>query len=119
MAVEVKNFSSPDETRPFQGKGQAKVVQLAGHTVGEGTFEAGWRWSENVKPIAGTDSCQVSHLGYVLSGAMTIYMDDGSQVELKAGDVFAIPPGHDAEVKGPEDCVMVDFGEIGGYAKAG
>ncbi|MFN8217267.1 MAG: cupin domain-containing protein [Solirubrobacterales bacterium] len=95
------------------------MVQLAGHTVGEGTFEAGWRWSENVKPIAGTDSCQVSHLAYVLSGSMTIYMDDGEQTEIGAGDVVAIPPGHDAEVKGPEPCVMVDFGEIGSYAKEG
>ena len=81
MATEVKNFDSPDETRPFEGKGQAKVVQLAGHAVAEGTFEPGWKWSENVKPIAGTDSCQVAHFGYVLSGSMRIYMDDGSETE--------------------------------------
>jgi uncharacterized cupin superfamily protein len=117
MPVEVKNFGSPDETRPFEGKGQARVVELAGHTVGEGTFEAGWKWSENVKPIAGTDSCQVAHFGYVLSGSMKVYMDDGSETEINAGDVVAIPPGHDAEVVGPEDCVMIDFGEIGDYAK--
>ncbi len=118
-AAEVKRFDSPDETRPFEGKGQAKVVQLAGHAVAEGTFEAGWKWSENVKPIAGTDSCQVAHFAYVLSGSMRIYMDDGSEIEVKAGDVVAIPPGHDAEVTGPEACVMVDFGEIGDYAKRG
>ena len=118
MAAEAKNFSSPDETRPFEGKGQAKAVELAGHTVLEGTFEPGWKWSENVKPIAGTDSCQVSHLGYVISGRMRVYMDDGSEIEIKAGDVAAIPPGHDAEVIGSEPCVMVDFGEIGDYAKA-
>ncbi len=117
MPVEVKNFGSPDETRPFEGNGQARVVKLAGHTVGEGTFEAGWKWSENVKPIAGTDSCQVAHFGYVLAGSMRIYMDDGSETEINAGDVVAIPPGHDAEVVGPEDCVMIDFGEIGDYAK--
>jgi len=117
--AEVKSFDSPDETRPFEGKGQAKVVQLAGHSVGKGTFEAGWKWSENVKPIAGTDSCQVAHFAYVLSGSMRIYMDDGSEVEVGAGDVVAIPPGHNAEVPGPEACVMVDFGEIGDYAKRG
>ena len=117
MAAEVKSFDAPDETRPFEGKGQVKAVQLAGHTVGHGTFEPGWKWSQNVKPIAGTDSCQVAHFGYVLSGAMTVYMDDGSQVEITAGDVVAIPPGHDAEVSGPEACVMIDFGEIGDYAK--
>jgi hypothetical protein len=119
MAAEVKNFDAPDETRPFEGKGEVKAVQLAGHTVGLGTFEPGWKWSQNVAPIAGTDSCQVAHFGYVLSGAMKVYMDDGSQIEIKAGDVVAIPPGHDAEVLGPEACVMVDFGEIGDYAKRG
>jgi uncharacterized cupin superfamily protein len=115
--AEVKRFDSPDETRPFEGKGQAEVVQLAGHAVALGTFEPGWKWSENVKPIAGTDSCQAAHFGYVLSGSMRVHMDDGSEFEIKAGDVAAIPPGHDAEVAGPDACVMVDFGEIGNYAK--
>jgi uncharacterized cupin superfamily protein len=118
MSAEVKRFESPDETRPFEGKGRAKAVELAGHTVLEGTFEPGWKWSENVKPLAGTDSCQASHFGYVLSGSMRIHMDDGQEIELSPGDVFAIPPGHDAEVPGPDACVMVDFGEIGEYAKA-
>ena len=86
-AAEVKSFDSPDEVRPFEGKGQAMVVQLAGHPVGNGTFEPGWKWSENVKPIAGTDSCQVAHFGSVLSGSMRIYMDDGSEAEISAGDV--------------------------------
>jgi len=117
-AVEVKSFDSPDETRPFQGKGEAKVVQIGGHTVGRGTFEPGWKWSENVKPIAGTDSCQVSHLGYVLSGRMKVFMDDGSEGEVGPGDVVAIPPGHDAEVVGDEPCEMVDFGEFGEYGKS-
>ena len=117
MATEVKNFDAPDETRPFEGNGQAQLVQLAGHTVGKGTFEPGWKWSENVKPIAGTDSCQVAHFGYVLSGSMRIHMDDGQEIEINPGDVVAIPPGHDAEVTGSEACVMVDFGEIGDYAR--
>jgi uncharacterized cupin superfamily protein len=116
-ATEVKSFDTPDEVREFEGKGQAKVVELAGHAVALGTFEPGWKWSENVKPIAGTDSCQVAHFGYVLSGSMRVYMDDGSEVEIVAGNVVAIPPGHDAEVSGEEACVMVDFGEIGDYAK--
>jgi mannose-6-phosphate isomerase-like protein (cupin superfamily) len=72
-----------------------------------------------VKPIAGTDSCQVSHLAYVLSGSMQVRMDDGAEVTINAGDVVAIPPGHDAEVAGSEPCVMVDFGEFGEYAKRG
>jgi Cupin domain len=117
MSGEVKSFDSPDETRPFEGKGKADVLQIAGQTVGRGVFEPGWKWSENVKPIAGTDSCQVSHLGYCLSGRMKIYMDDGSEFEVGPGEVAAIPPGHDAEVVGDEDCVFVDFGEFGDYAK--
>ena len=115
--VEVKNFDSPDETRPFEGKGKADVVQLSGHPVARGVFEPGWKWSNNLKPIAGTDSCEVSHLGYVISGRMKVYMDDGSEQEVGPDDVFAIPPGHDAEVVGDEPCVMLDFGEFGEYAK--
>ena len=116
-SIEVKNFDSPDEVRAFEGNGQAKVVQVAGQTIGRGTFEPGWRWSQNVKPIAGTDSCEVAHLGYVLSGRMKIFMDDGAESEVGPGDVFAIPPGHDAEVVGDEPCVLIDFGEIGEYAR--
>ena len=115
--IEVKSFDSPDETRPFEGNGQADVVNVAGRTIGKGTFEPGWRWSENIKPIAQTDSCQVSHLGYVLSGRMKVFMDSGSEEEVGPNQVFAIPPGHDAEVVGDEPCVMVDFGEFGEYAK--
>jgi len=115
--IEAKSFDSPDEVREFEGNGQALVVEIAGHTVGHGTFEPGWTWSGNVKPIAGTDSCQVSHLGYVLSGRMKVRMDDGSETTIEAGQVVAIPPGHDAEVVGDEPCRMVDFGEFGDYAK--
>ena len=88
--AEVKNFSAPDEERPFEGNGRALVVNVGGQTVGRGTFEPGWKWSTNVKPIAGTESCQVSHLGYVLSGRMRVYMDDGSEVEVGPGDVVAL-----------------------------
>ena len=89
--LEVKNFDSPDETRPFEGNGQAEVVFVAGRSIGKGTFQPGWRWSDNVKPIAGTDDCKVSHLGYVVSGRMKVFMTDGSEGEIGPGDVFAIP----------------------------
>ena len=107
--VEIKSFDSPDEVRPFEGNGQAEVVKVAGRTIGKGTFEPGWRWSENIKPIAQTDSCQVSHLGYVISGRMKIVMDDGSEQEIGPGDVYVIRPGHDAWVVGEETYVGVDF----------
>jgi hypothetical protein len=115
--VEVRNFDSPDETRPFEGKGRAHVVQIGGRIVGRGVFEPGWKWSQNVKPIANTDLCEASHLGYVLSGRMRLMMDDGTEAEVGPGDVFACPPGHDAEVIGDEACVALDFGEFGDYAK--
>ena len=117
-ATEVKSFDKPDETRMFTGNGQAEVVQLGGRPVARGTFEPGWRWSTNVKPIAGTDSCEVSHLGYVLAGRMRIHMNDGSEQDITPGEVAAIAPGHDAEVIGQEACVFLDFGEIAEYAKA-
>jgi hypothetical protein len=115
--VEVKSFDSPDETRPFEGKGQAEVVALAGQPVARAVFEPGWKWSENLKPIAKADSCEVSHLGYCVSGRMKVYMDDGGEAEIGPGEAAAIPPGHDAEVVGDEPCVWVDFGEISQYAK--
>jgi uncharacterized cupin superfamily protein len=116
-SVEVKSFDSPDETRPFEGKGQAQVVELDGHPISKGTFEPGWKWSVNLKPIAGTDSCQVHHLGYCVSGRMKVTMDDGSEREIGPGEAADIPPGHDAEVVGDESCVWVDFGEVREYAK--
>ena len=118
-SIVLKSFDAPDEVRPFEGNGHADVVEIGGRIVGRGTFEPGWRWSENVKPIAGTHSCEVSHLGYCLSGRMKVIMDDGSEAECGPGDIVAIPPGHDAEVVGDEPCVLVDFGEYGDYAKRG
>ena len=117
MAGEVKNFDSPDETRPFEGKGKADVINVADKVIGRAIFEPGWKWSNNVKPIAQTDSCQAHHLGYCLSGAMTVHMEDGTTLEISAGDVFDIPPGHDAEVTGDVPCVQLDFGGFGTYAQ--
>ena len=111
MGIEVKNFESPDETRPFEGRGRADVVTIGGREIGKGVFEPGWSWRENVKPIAGTESCEFPHLMYVISGRMSVKMDDGQQVELRAGDVAFIPPGHDADVIGDEPCVTVDLAE--------
>jgi uncharacterized cupin superfamily protein len=109
--IEIKSFDGPDETRRFEGNGRVEIINLGGREIGKGIFEPGWRWSENVKPIAETESCEFDHLGYVLSGRMRVTMDDGSQAEIGPGDVFAIPAGHDAEVIGDEPCVMVDIGE--------
>jgi len=115
--LQAHTFSDPDETRPFVDKGKAEMIDLDGTMVGCGTFEPGWRWSEHVKPIAGTDSCQISHIGYIVSGRMKIHMDNQEEFEVGPGDIARIPPGHDAWTLGDEPCKMVDFGEIDTYAK--
>jgi quercetin dioxygenase-like cupin family protein len=116
--IQVRSFDAPDETRPYLDRGRIDVLTIAGHTVGRGVFEPGWRWSTHVKPIAKTDSCQVAHLGYAVSGRMRVVMDDGSETEIGPGEVFAIPPGHDAEVVGDELCDHLGLGQPKGYAKA-
>ncbi len=116
-ALEGKGFSSPDEVREFVSNGRVELVKLESGPVGKGTFEPGWRWSEHVKPLAGTDSCQVQHIGYVISGRMKVVGDDGAEVEVGPGDVFHMPPGHDAWTVGDEACVLVDFGGLHGYAQ--
>lgn len=115
--LEVRNPDQADETRPFVDKGRVEIVKLAGGTVGRGTFEPGWRWSDDLKPIAGTDSCQATHFLYCVSGRMGVRMNDGSEGEIGPGDIAAIEPGHDAWVIGDEACVAVDFGGYGSYAK--
>jgi quercetin dioxygenase-like cupin family protein len=88
-----KRFESPDEVRPFKDEmGKVELVELAGNLVGHGTFEPGWRWSEHVKPLSGTESCQVEHIGYVLEGRMKVVMDSGEELEVAPGDVFHMPP---------------------------
>jgi uncharacterized cupin superfamily protein len=111
-----KNFDSPDETRPIS-KGNVEVVNLGDTTAMRATFEPGWKWSESVKPMAGTDSCEVAHLVYIISGRMGLRMDDGTETEIGPGDVASIPPGHDAWIIGDEACVALDFQGGSGYAK--
>jgi hypothetical protein len=115
-AVESRSIDKPHETRPFQAHGHMDVVTLGDFTLGKGIFEPGWRWSADVKPIAGTDSCQVLHTGICLSGTMTVRMDDGSESTVSEGDVVRIEPGHDAWVVGDEACVILDTG-VAAYAK--
>ncbi|GAA2246577.1 cupin domain-containing protein [Streptomyces amakusaensis] len=114
----IRNFDSADETRPFEdGKGRLDVLETDGGPVGRGVFEPGWRWSEHVKPLAGTDSCQAAHTGYVVSGRIKVVMDDGESAEVGPGDFARVAPGHDAWVVGDEPCVMLDWTGYGEYAK--
>src|SRR5439155_6730224 len=79
----------PDETRMFD-HGQVEVVTIGGATIGRYTFEPGWRWSESVKPIAKTDSCQAHHVGYILTGRLHVLSDDGGEAELGPGEPYEI-----------------------------
>jgi quercetin dioxygenase-like cupin family protein len=116
--LQKKSLDQPDETRPFKAKGKVQIVKLGSVNVGRGTFEPGWRWSEHVKPIAGTESCEAAHTGYCISGRMTVRMDDGTEDSVGPGDAFTIAPGHDAWTVGNESCVLLDFSGMENYAKA-
>jgi hypothetical protein len=107
--IEVKSVSAPEEVRAFDG-GRMEIVWVGGTTVVRATFDPGFRWSTVLKAKAGTDSCQLSHMGYVVSGRICFAMDEGDdEVVLSPGDVFAVQPGHDTWVVGDEPAVVIDF----------
>jgi hypothetical protein len=108
MICEAKNLDTPDEKRSFE-HGDVHLVQLPGATIGRAVFGPGWRWSNDVKPLVGTDSCQGHHISYVISGQLHVRMDDGFEIDLVPGDGHVVGPGHDAWVVGDEPCVTLDF----------
>ena len=93
------------------------MVRLEGYTIGRFNFEPGWRWSECVKPVVGTDSCQNSHVGYAVSGQITVKLDDGTEKRIRAGESYTIPPGHDAWVEGGDPFVGIEVMSAEQYAK--
>jgi len=117
LEVILKRFEQPDEIRTFE-KGKFEVVRLGGMTIGRATYEPGWKWSEHVGRAAGAKSCTVEHVGMVLSGCATAAMDDGRVIEMKAGDVFYIAPGHDSWVVGNEPYVSIHLMGADAYTKA-
>jgi quercetin dioxygenase-like cupin family protein len=114
--VILKRFDQPDEVRNFE-KGKFELVQVGGMTIGRATYEPGWKWSVHVGKASGAKSCLVEHVGLVVSGRATAAMDDGRIVEMKAGDLFYIAPGHDSWVVGDEPYVSLHFMGAGEYAK--
>ena len=114
--TEHKTFGSPIETREFP-HGRAEILNVGGGQVGRLTFQPGWRWSSDVKPIAGTASCEAPHFQHHVSGRLAISMDDGTEFIAGPGDVTALPSGHDAWVVGDEPVVTVDWFGAGNYAK--
>ena len=114
--IDSKNFDQPDETRT-PDKTRVDVVRLGDTEVGRFTFQPGWRWSECIKPVVGTESCQTDHVGYVESGRLCVEHEDGSQVTLSPGDAYRIAPGHDAWVDGDDVFVGFEFKGAASYAK--
>jgi hypothetical protein len=118
QATEHKSFGQPDEARTFPN-GRAEIVTVGGVQIGRLVLDPGWRWSNDVKPIAGTDSCEAPHFQYHVSGRLAIRMDDGTEIVAGPGDVTSLPSGHDAWVVGDEPVVVVDWYGASNYAKAG
>ena len=115
-SLEARSLDNPDETRT-PDKTQVDVVSVGGNEVGRFTFQPGWRWSECVKPVAGTDSCQMSHLGYAVAGNLHVVHDDGTAADVGPGDAYVIEPGHDAWVVGDDVFVGIEFKSAGEYAR--
>jgi hypothetical protein len=110
------SFGTPDEVREFP-HGRVEILKVGGQEVGRLVLEPSWRWSEDVKPIAGTDSCQAPHMQYHVSGRLRIRMDDGTEFEAGPGDLTSLPSGHDAWVVGDEPVVTVDWFGASNYAR--
>jgi len=111
-----KSHDNPDELRS-PDKTRVEVVRLPGFTLGRFKMQPGWRWSQCIKPVVGTDSCQVGHVGHVVSGRLTVKLNDGSQKTLAPGESYTIPPGHDAWVEGNDPFVCIEVMSAEQYAK--
>jgi len=114
--VEARDFDSPDETRA-PDKTRSEIVRMSGASVARLTLQPGWSWSECIKPVVGTNSCQNRHLGVVQEGRMRILHDDGTEVEIGPGEAYVIEPGHEAWVLGDEPFVGYEFESAEEYAK--
>jgi quercetin dioxygenase-like cupin family protein len=111
-----KSHISPDELRQ-PDKTRVEIVRLEGFTIGRFIFQPGWRWSECIKPVVHTESCQLSHAGHAVSGSLTVRLNDGTQRTISPGDSYTIPPGHDAWVDGKEPFVGIEIVSAEIYAK--
>jgi len=116
QSTEHRSFAAPDETRAFPN-GRAEILRVGDAEVGRMVFEPGWRWSTDLRPIAGTDSCLAPHFQYHVTGRLAIRMDDGTEFIAGPGDVTSLPSGHDAWVVGDEPVTVVDWFGASNYAK--
>ncbi len=114
--LEAKSHDTPDEVRT-PARTRVEIVRLEGYTLGRFRFEPGWRWSECIKPVVKTDRCQLSHVGYVVSGRITVELADGRRRTIEPGQSYTIPPGHDAWVEGQEPFVALEVMSAEEYAR--
>jgi hypothetical protein len=114
--TEHKSFGVPEEVREFP-HGRAEIVRLGDMEIGRLILEPGWRWSTDVKPIAGTELCEAPHMQYHVSGRVHVVMADGTEFEAGPGDITSLPQGHDAWVVGDEPAVVVDWYGATNYAR--
>jgi len=114
--TEHRSFDKSDEVRDFPN-GRVELLRVGGGEIGRLVLEPGWRWSNDVKPIAKTDSCEAPHFQYHVSGTLAIRMDDGTEFIAQPGDVTSLPSGHDAWVIGDQPVVVVDWYGASAYAK--
>ena len=114
--TEHARFAQPDEVREFP-HGRLEIVKVGGAEIGRLILEPGWRWSNDVKPIAGTELCEAPHMQYHVSGRLHVLMGDGTEFEAGPGDVTSLPQGHDGWVVGNEPVVVVDWFGASNYAR--
>ncbi|MBV9382863.1 MAG: cupin domain-containing protein [Streptosporangiaceae bacterium] len=114
--TEQRDFTDPDEVRTFP-RGRLELLRIGGSDIGRLVLEPGWRWSEHVRPVAGTDLCEAPHFQYHVAGTLRIKPSDGAEFDATPGQVTSLPAGHDAWVVGDEDVVIVDWWGASNYAK--
>ncbi|MDQ0261101.1 cupin domain-containing protein [Sinomonas atrocyanea] len=115
-SLNVKSHDDPDEKRR-PDKSEIDLVTVGDYTIGRLTFAPGWRWSDCIKPVAGTDTCQNNHVGYCVSGTLEVRLATGESATITAGSSYTIPPGHDAWVVGEEKFVGLEFLSAAVFAK--
>jgi quercetin dioxygenase-like cupin family protein len=108
LVIQKKNFEKPDETQT-PPNARIENIRIGDMTVSKQTYQPGWQWSKHIKPIVGTNSCQVHHFGVLLSGRLGARANDGQEIEFGPGDVADIPPGHNGWVIGNEPAVFYAF----------
>ena len=114
--TEHRDFAAPDDVRTFS-HGRLELLRLGGSEIGRLVLQPGWRWSEHVKPVAGTELCEAPHFQYHVAGTLRIRTADGAEFDATPGQVTSLPAGHDAWVVGEDDVVVVDWWGASNYAK--